>query len=190
MLGEACRQLAAWRAAGRSELRVTVNLSARQFVDPDLIAVVAEALARTGLPGDALCLEITESVLMEEVEATADTLYALKALGVHLSVDDFGTGYSSLSYLKRFPVDLLKIDRSFVAGLGTDPEDGAIVLAIVSLAQALRLDVVAEGVEHFHQLEALHRLGCDLVQGFLLAHPAPADGLPQHAPPSLLAPVG
>jgi diguanylate cyclase (GGDEF)-like protein len=190
VMREACRQLAAWRAAGRRGLRVTVNLSARQFGDPDLIASVAEALARADLPADALWLEITESVLMEEVGATADTLHALKALGVHLSVDDFGTGYSSLSYLKRFPVDLLKIDRSFVAGLGTDPEDAAIVHAIVSLAQSLRLAVVAEGVEHPDQLEALRRLGCNAVQGFLLAHPAPADGLPEHAPPPLLAPVG
>jgi EAL domain-containing protein (putative c-di-GMP-specific phosphodiesterase class I) len=151
---------------------------------------VAEALARADLPADALCLEITESVLMEEVEATGNTLHALKRLGVHLAVDDFGTGYSSLSYLKRFPVDLLKIDRSFIDGLGTDPEDGAIVLAIVSLAEALRLEVVAEGVEHFHQLDALHRLGCDGIQGFLLARPAPADRLPEHAPPALLTPVG
>jgi len=190
VLGEACRQLADWRAAGRPNLRVTVNLSARQFADPDLIAAVAEALARAQLPPDALWLEITESVLMEEVKATADTLLALKRLGVHLAVDDFGTGYSSLSYLKRFPVDMLKIDRSFIDGLGTDPEDGAIVLAIVSLAQALRLGVVAEGVEYFHQLEVLHRLGCDGVQGFLLAQPGAADGLPAHAPPALLTPVG
>jgi diguanylate cyclase (GGDEF)-like protein len=189
VLVEACRQLAAWRAAGRTELRVTVNLSARQFSDPDLTAVVAEALARAGLPGDALWLEITESVLMEEVEAAADTLLALKRLGVHLSVDDFGTGYSSLSYLKQFPVDVLKIDRSFIDGLGTDPEDGAIVLAIVSLARALRLEVVAEGVEHLHQLEALQRLGCNAVQGFLLARPVPADRLPEFAPPALLTPV-
>jgi diguanylate cyclase (GGDEF)-like protein len=190
VLTEACRQLAVWRAQGRHDLRVTVNLSARQFADPELIDVVAEALARACLPADALWLEITESVLMEEVEATANTLYALKRLGVHLAVDDFGTGYSSLSYLKRFPVDLLKIDRSFIDGLGTDPEDGAIVLAIVSLAQALRLEVVAEGVEHFHQLEALHRLGCDAVQGYLLARPGPADALPESAPPALLSPVG
>ncbi len=190
VLGEACRQLAEWRAAGRDQLRVTVNLSARQFSDPDLIDVVAEALARACLPADALWLEITESVLMEEVEATADTLYALKRLGVHLAVDDFGTGYSSLSYLKRFPVDMLKIDRSFIKGLGTDPEDGAIVLAIFSLARALRLGVVAEGVEHFHQLEALHRLECDAVQGFLLARPGPPDGLPMLAPPPLLTTVG
>jgi diguanylate cyclase (GGDEF)-like protein len=190
VLNEACQQLAKWRADGRPHLRVTVNLSARQFSDPALIDVVAEALAQASLPADALWLEITESVLMEEVEATADTLYALKRLGVHLAVDDFGTGYSSLSYLKRFPVDSLKIDRSFIDGLGTDPEDGAIVLAIVSLAQALRLAVVAEGVEHFHQLEALHRLGCDAVQGFLLAKPTSADGLPQVAAPALLTPVG
>jgi diguanylate cyclase (GGDEF)-like protein len=187
VLGEACRQVATWRAAGHPQLRVTVNLSARQFADPDLIAVVAESLARAQLPPDALWLEITESVLMEEVTATADTLLALKRLGVHLAVDDFGTGYSSLSYLKRFPVDMLKIDRSFIDGLGTDPEDGAIVLAIVSLAQALRLGVVAEGVEHFHQLEVLHRLGCDAVQGFLLARPGPADELPAKAPPALLS---
>jgi EAL domain-containing protein (putative c-di-GMP-specific phosphodiesterase class I) len=190
VLTEACRQLAEWRALpGRSGLRVTVNLSARQFADPDLIEVVAEALARACLPADALWLEITESVLMEEVEATADTLYALKRLGVHLAVDDFGTGYSSLSYLKRFPVDALKIDRSFIDGLGTDPDDGAIVLAIVRLAQALRLAVVAEGVENHEQLSALQRLGCDSVQGFLLARPAAADALPAVAPPVLLSSV-
>jgi diguanylate cyclase (GGDEF)-like protein len=190
VLGEACRQLAVWRAAGRPDLRVTVNLSARQFADPDLIGAVAEALARAGLPPGALWLEITESVLMEEAEATAETLRALKRLGVHLAVDDFGTGYSSLGYLKRFPVDLLKIDRTFIDGLGTDPDDGAIVLAIVSLARALRLDVVAEGVESPGQLDALQRLGCDAVQGFLLGRPGPADGLPAQAPPALLAPVG
>jgi diguanylate cyclase (GGDEF)-like protein len=189
VLTEACRQLAVWRANGRPDLRVTVNLSARQFADPELIDTVAEALARADLPADALWLEITESVLMEEAEITANTLQALKRLGVHLAVDDFGTGYSSLSYLKRFPVDLLKIDRSFIHGLGTDPEDGAIVLAIVSLAQALRLEVVAEGVEHFHQLEALHSLGCDAIQGFLLGRPGPADRLPDYAPPPLLTTV-
>src|SRR5207244_7127744 len=107
------------------ELRVTVNLSARQFADPDLIAAVAEALARAGLPPDALWLEITESVLMEEVEATAETLHALKRLGVHLAVDDFGTGYSSLSYLKRFPVDLLTIDSPFISSRGIDADRGA-----------------------------------------------------------------
>jgi diguanylate cyclase (GGDEF)-like protein len=181
VLNEACHQLARWRAAGRSELRVTVNLSARQFSDPDLLAVVAAALEAAGLPGDALWLEITESVLMEEAESTAETLRALKGLGVHLSVDDFGTGYSSLSYLKRFPVDLLKIDRSFVDGLGTEAEDSAIVNAIISLARALRLGVVAEGVEHPAQLVELHRLGCTAVQGFLLAPPLPADQFPERA---------
>jgi diguanylate cyclase (GGDEF)-like protein len=190
VLDEACRQLAAWRAAGRPALRVTVNLSARQFADPDLITVVGDALSRAGLPADALWLEITESVLMEEVDDSAETLRALKRLGVHLSVDDFGTGYSSLSYLKRFPVDLLKIDRSFVDGLGTDPDDGAIVLAIVSLAKALRLGVVAEGVEHPWQLEALQGLGCNAVQGYLLGRPGPGDELPDFAGPPILTPVG
>ncbi|HZQ78651.1 MAG TPA: EAL domain-containing protein [Acidimicrobiia bacterium] len=190
VLEEACRQLAQWRAQGRAALRVTVNLSARQFGDPDLIAVVSRALDRAGLPADALWLEITESVLMEEVEATAETLRALKRLGVHLSVDDFGTGYSSLSYLKRFPVDLLKIDRSFVDGLGTDPDDGAIVLAIVSLAKALRLGVVAEGVEHPWQLEALRGLGCNAVQGYLLGRPGSPDSLPHRAGPPRLSAVG
>ena len=126
---------------------------------------------------------------MEEVEATADTLYALKRLGVHLAVDDFGTGYSSLSYLRRFPVDALKIDRSFIDGLGTDPEDAAIVRPSSGWPRPCGLDVVAEGVEQLHQLEALHQLGCDSVQGYLLARPGPADGLPVLAPPALLSSV-
>lgn len=187
VLGQACTQLAVWRAAGRPGLRVTVNLSARQFGDPDLVGVVAGALRASGLPGEALWLEITESVLMEEAEATAETLRALKALGVHLSVDDFGTGYSSLSYLKRFPVDALKIDRSFVDGLASDPEDEAIVTAVISLAQALNLEVVAEGVEEPAQLRKLHRLGCDAVQGYLFGPPRPPEHLIAHASPLILA---
>ncbi len=187
VLGQSCTQLAAWRAAGRSALRVTVNLSARQFGDPDLVGVVAGALRASGLPGEALWLEITESVLMEEAEATAETLRALKALGVHLSVDDFGTGYSSLSYLKRFPVDALKIDRSFVDGLARDPEDEAIVTAVVSLAQALNLEVVAEGVEEPAQLSKLHQLGCDAVQGYLFGPPREPEHLISHASPLVLA---
>jgi EAL domain-containing protein (putative c-di-GMP-specific phosphodiesterase class I) len=175
VLNEACRQLATWRGSGQSKLRATVNLSARQFADPNLVQVVSEALSQAGLPADALWLEITESVLMEEVETTAQTLRGLKSLGVHLSVDDFGTGYSSLNYLKRFPVDTLKIDRSFVDGLGTDAEDSAIVAAVVSLARALNLSVVAEGVERVGQLQELRRLGCDAAQGFLLGRPVPAE---------------
>jgi len=150
-------------------------LSARQFGDRDLVPVVAAALRNSGLPPSALWLEITESVLMEEAEATIETLIALRGLGVHLSIDDFGTGYSSLSYLKRFPVDVLKIDRSFVDGLGDDAEDEAIVTAVVRLAQALELGVVAEGVETAVQLAHLRRLGCNSVQGYYFGRPKSAD---------------
>ncbi|MGH9178640.1 MAG: putative bifunctional diguanylate cyclase/phosphodiesterase [Acidimicrobiales bacterium] len=176
VLAEACAQLGRWQAARPclEGLRVGVNLSARQFTDPDLVSIVAEELARAAVPPHALCLEITESVLMEEVEATAETLRTLKQLGVGLSIDDFGTGYSSLSYLKQFPVDAVKIDRSFVSGLGTDPNDHAIVNAVLSLAHALSLEAVAEGVETDRQLHELRRLGCDGAQGFLLGHPEPA----------------
>ena len=175
-LEEACRQLASWRAQYPecADLQVSVNLSARQFADPDLVPSVAAALCEAGLPPSRLWLEITESVLMDEAEATIETLKALRALGVHLSIDDFGTGYSSLSYLKRFPVDVLKIDRSFVDGLGADPEDEAIVTAVVRLAHALDLQVVAEGVETAAQLAELRRLGCNAVQGYYFAHPQPA----------------
>ena len=177
VLREACAQVSAWRAASPSmgSVQVSVNLSAKQFNNPDIVSTVAEALAMASLPAAALTLEITESVLMEEVESTAQTLRALKDLGVGLSIDDFGTGYSSLSYLKRFPVDALKIDRSFVDGLGTDAEDHAIVSAVVSLAHALGLSVVAEGVETRCQLEELRRLGCDSAQGYLLGRPQPAQ---------------
>ena len=176
VLAEACAQLGRWQAARPSlqGLRIGVNLSARQFTDPDLVSIVAEELARAAVPPQALTLEITESVLMEEVEATAETLRLLKQLGVGLSIDDFGTGYSSLSYLKQFPVDVVKIDRSFVGGLGTDPDDHAIVHAVVSLAHALSLEAVAEGVETERQLHELRRLGCDGAQGFLLGRPEPA----------------
>jgi diguanylate cyclase (GGDEF)-like protein len=179
VLHQACSQLAAWRASdpGLANLRVSVNLSAREFADPGLIGVVSEAVRSADIPPDALCLEITESVLMEEAEATVDTLQVLKSFGVHLAMDDFGTGYSSLSYLKRFPVDQLKIDRSFVDGLGTDPEDEAIVTAVVRLAQALSLHVLAEGVETEVQLAELRRLGCNSVQGHLLGRPHPPAGL-------------
>ena len=176
VLAEACAQLGRWQADNPRlrDLQVGVNLSARQFTDPDIVAIVAEALARAAIEPTSLSLEITESVLMEEVEATAETLRALKGLGVGLSIDDFGTGYSSLSYLKRFPVDVLKIDRSFVDGLGVDPEDSAIVDAVVSLAHALGLEVVGEGVETLTQIGELRRLGCDAAQGYLIGRPEAA----------------
>jgi diguanylate cyclase (GGDEF)-like protein len=177
VLREACAQLGRWRRSlpAAEHLQVSVNLSARQFTAPDLVLVVADSFVSAGLPGGALSLEITESVLMEEAEATTATLRVLKELGVSLSVDDFGTGYSSLSYLKRFPVDVLKVDRTFVDGLRVDSEDQAIVAAVISLAAALGLDVIAEGVETEAQLDELRRLGCTAVQGYLLGRPVGAD---------------
>ena len=175
VLDEACRQRAAWGRDRRCDdsFRLSVNLSARQFADADLVGTIEGALERAGLTGSALCLEITESVLMDDARLTVGTLADLRALGLRLSVDDFGTGYSSLSYLKRFALDEVKIDQSFVEGLGRDPDDEVLVRAIVSLADALHLEAVAEGVETEQQLETLRSLGCDRVQGFLLGHPAP-----------------
>jgi diguanylate cyclase (GGDEF)-like protein len=177
-LREACRQVAEWRRStpALAELGVSVNLSACQFGDDRLVEVVGEALAATGLEPSALWLEITETAVMDDVAATVRTLASLKRLGVRLAIDDFGTGYSSLSYLKRFPVDVLKVDRSFVDGIGTDAEDTAIVKAVVRMAQALGKGVVAEGIEHEAQLAELRALGCEAGQGFLFSRPqAPED---------------
>ncbi|MBV8982253.1 MAG: EAL domain-containing protein, partial [Acidimicrobiia bacterium] len=135
---------------------------------------VSHAMRSNGLSPGSLSFEITESVLMEDVEFSIESLVGLKALGVRLAVDDFGTGYSSLAYLKRLPLDTLKIDRAFVDGLGTDPNDSAIVAAIVALAGALGLKVVAEGVETDRQMEELRRLGCDRAQGYRFAKPLSA----------------
>jgi diguanylate cyclase (GGDEF)-like protein/PAS domain S-box-containing protein len=175
VLQEACRQLMEWRDGGvvPSDFSIAVNLSARQLAHPDLVARVAGALERTGVPPELICLEITESVLM--AENTIETVVALRNLGVRLSIDDFGTGYSSLGYLRRFPVDSVKVDRSFVDGLGAKAEDSAIVAAVIGLGHALGLSVVAEGVEAELQLAELVRLGCDRAQGFWFARPQPAD---------------
>jgi EAL domain-containing protein (putative c-di-GMP-specific phosphodiesterase class I) len=174
VLDQACRQVQRWHAAapGTGPLRVSVNLSGRQLGHHRLVDDVASVIAQTGIEPSRVELEITESVLMDDVEASAETLGRLHELGVLLAVDDFGTGYSSLSYLRRFPVDLLKVDRSFVDGLGDDPGDSAIVAAIVTLAHTLGLAAVAEGVESGLQLDELRRLGCDRAQGFHIARPA------------------
>jgi diguanylate cyclase (GGDEF)-like protein/PAS domain S-box-containing protein len=172
VIAEACRQRRAWCDEGIEAPTVSVNLSARQLDQRDLVAVVAHALAESGTDPTKLCLEITESVLMDDVESAMITLRALKDLGVQLAVDDFGTGYSSLSYLKRFPVDILKIDQSFVAGVGDDPEDSAIVAAVTKMGHTLGLTVVAEGVETSEQVRALRRLRCDVAQGLFFAPPA------------------
>jgi len=174
MVRQACRVLAKAQALpGGGDLSVSVNLSARQLADPQLPDHFAEIFDETGVSATRVILEITESVLMEDVEGSRRELERLKALGVHIAVDDFGTGYSSFAYLRRFPVDVLKVDRSFVDGLGTDAEDSAIVEAVVSLAHTLGMQAIAEGVETAEQLDELRRLGCDHAQGFLLGRPMP-----------------
>jgi EAL domain-containing protein (putative c-di-GMP-specific phosphodiesterase class I) len=179
VLREACRCAQAWRQDSRAaHLGLRVNLSARQFERPDVIDTVGAALEWSGLPPAALCLEITETVLMGNAPAALATLTALKALGVGLAIDDFGIGYSSLAYLKRFPVDTLKIDRSFVEGLGADPIDLPIVQAVMSLGKTLGLAVVAEGVDRPLQEQTLRALGCERVQGFLYSPGLPADQVP------------
>jgi diguanylate cyclase (GGDEF)-like protein/PAS domain S-box-containing protein len=177
ILRTACRQGARWLAASRGLARFTlsVNLSSRQFAQPGLVQQIAAVLEETGFPAECLALEITETDAMGDAESTVHRLRELKALGVQLAVDDFGTGYSSLAYLKRFPVDVLKIDRSFVSGIETDAVDMAIVTATVSLARALGLRVVAEGVETPDQLARLRDVDCDGAQGYLFARPLPAD---------------
>ncbi|MBI2704387.1 MAG: PAS domain S-box protein [Actinobacteria bacterium] len=179
VLDQACRQVQRWQASipDLDGLVVSVNLSGRQLGHPKLVEDVAEVLEETGLPADRLELEITESVLMDDVEMSEEMLGRLNELGVRLVVDDFGTGYSSMSYLRRFPVDLLKVDREFVDGLGTDPSDSAIVAAIVTLAHTLGLEAVAEGVETTTQLDELRSLGCDKAQGFHIARPSSGDDI-------------
>ncbi|MFP5381993.1 MAG: EAL domain-containing protein [Gammaproteobacteria bacterium] len=174
VLEQACRQAQAWRNAGLPELVMSVNLSAMQFRRAGLVEAVSGALQRSGLPPRLLELELTESILLQDVEHTLDTVRTLKALGVRLSIDDFGTGYSSLSYLRRFAVDRLKIDRSFVQEVNADPDNDAIVRAIIQLAKSLRLGIIAEGVETAGQLAFLRAAGCHEVQGFLFSRPLPA----------------
>jgi diguanylate cyclase (GGDEF)-like protein len=173
ILRTACRQAARWRDEFPSaEPRImSVNLSGRQLEDPNIVSDVAAALADSGLPAAALVLEITETVLMHDTEATIARLTALKALGVRLAVDDFGTGYSSLRYLRRFPIDILKMAKPFVDGLTVDDEGRALGRAIVELATSLKLACIAEGIEDPGQAAALHRLGCGLGQGFHFARP-------------------
>ena len=176
VLEEACRQTARWQqAAGdAATLTISVNLSPRQLAEPTLPDDVARIIRDTGVHPDSLWLEITESTLMHDAESAIGVLQSLQAQGVHIAVDDFGTGYSSLSYLKRLPVEALKVDQSFVDGLGRDPEDTALTTACVSLAHALGLTAIAEGVESPAQLAELRTLGCELAQGFLFAEPHPA----------------
>lgn len=179
VLDRACRQLSQWQHEHphRPDLVMSVNLSGVQLRQPDLLDRVTAVLQDTAINPGNLTLEITESILMDDPVETLGVLRGLKRLGLRLSVDDFGTGYSSLAYLKRFPVDALKIDRTFVDGLGTDPDDSAIVAAVLALSSSLGLTSIAEGVESRAQLSALAGLGCEKAQGFLLGRPAPAADL-------------
>jgi diguanylate cyclase (GGDEF)-like protein/PAS domain S-box-containing protein len=176
VLRETCRTLRRWHTElGAPWVQCSVNLSVRHLQQPDLVATVRSALEEHGVPPNRLVLEITESAVMENGAATVETLHALRALGVRLALDDFGTGYSSLAHLHRFPLDILKIDRSFTAGLGDDDDGASIAGAIVSLAAALGLTTVAEGIEDSAQQRHLERLGCTFAQGFLFSRPQPPE---------------
>jgi diguanylate cyclase (GGDEF)-like protein/PAS domain S-box-containing protein len=169
-----CEQLSRWGGL-RSPGRISVNLSARQFRQPDLVDAIRSAVAEAGVSAAMLGVEVTESALIDDPEKASVTLSRLKDMGLAISIDDFGTGYSSLSYLKRFPIDCLKIDRTFVRDIATDPDDAAIVTAIITMAQSLKLDVVAEGVENQEQLDFLRARGCAAAQGFFFSRPLPAE---------------
>ena len=176
-LQRACEQNMAWQAAGLPPLPVSVNVSARQFLQPDLVATVAAALDATGMPGNLLEIEITETVFARNAERVIDIISLLRELGVRFSIDDFGTGYSNLGYLKRFPLDGLKIDQSFVRNVDRDPGDAAIALAVIAMARTLDLDVTAEGVENAAQYAFMKRNRCDEVQGFYFSEPVDAEAL-------------
>src|SRR6202034_1513053 len=176
VLAEACTQCAAWRAEGYDDVDVAVNVSGRQLEDPGFISDVERNLAATGLPAAALSMEVTARVIVAEGSVGHEVLDELQRIGVRLAIDDFGIGYSSLSYLAKLPVHSLKVDRTFIAGLGT-AHDGSIVSAMVDLAHKLGLEVVAEGVETETELEQLRLANCDEAQGFLLGRPAPLGTL-------------
>ncbi len=178
VLGEACQQLRRWSEteAQACQMMIGVNLSPRQLADPGLVETVAAVLESTGLEPASLCLEITESTVPSDPSGI-DALHSLKSLGVTLALDDFGTGYSSLSAVDAYPIDILKIDRSFVNRLGNKPEASDMVGAVIDLAHSLGLMVVAEGVEREHEVRELRRLGCDAAQGFLFTVPCDAERL-------------
>ncbi len=176
VLEEACRQAKEWqeKSARIPPLLVSVNLSARQLRRPDLTEKVGEALSKTGFDGSCLTLDVTETAYVEVLEGNRAALDRLRAMGVRISIDDFGTGYSSLSYLKRLPAYALKIDKSFVRGLGESAEDTAVVRMIVELAHTLGMEVIAEGVEIEEQAALLEEMGCDMAQGHLFSEPLTA----------------
>jgi len=177
VLRTACAQSKGWEELGLAPIGVSVNLSPRQLREKYLVKMIAGVLKETGLEARFLELEITESLIMSDATRTTALLEHLHELGVELSIDDFGTGYSSLAYLKRFPVQSIKIDQSFVRDLSADPDDAAIVTAVIAMAKSLRLKVIAEGVENEEQLDFLAKLHCDEYQGYYFSKPMPADRL-------------
>lgn len=185
VLREACTQAKQWMDAGLPPMFISVNISALEFRQKDFFEGVRTILSDTGLEARYLELEITESVLMRDAESSATILHQLKNMGVQLAVDDFGTGYSSLSYLQRFPIDVLKIDRSFVQDIGTVSDNAIIVSAVIGMGNSLKLRVVAEGVENQEQLTFLRTQFCEEGQGHIFSHPLIADELAQLLAPSL-----
>ena len=179
VLREACQQAQQWQAAGLPFKRISVNVSATEFRDKGFVESVATILTETGLDPGCLDLELTEGVLMVDVESTGAILHALKTIGVHLAVDDFGTGYSSLSYLRQFPIDVLKIDQSFVRQITANPDDSTIVSAIISMGKNLRQRVIAEGIETQEQVTFLQAHECAEGQGFFFSKPLAAVQLAQ-----------
>ena len=177
VLEEACRQAFSWINQGYPLPEISVNLSARQLSQPDFLMTLAEVLSESGLPAQQLKLELTESMIMQQGDLAVDLLQNLKGLGVKLSIDDFGTGYSSLAYLKRFPIDELKIDKSFVRDLPEDRNDAEIAATIIAMARNLGLSVVAEGVEREEQLQFLASKHCDSFQGYLYSRPLEAGSM-------------
>jgi EAL domain-containing protein (putative c-di-GMP-specific phosphodiesterase class I) len=175
VLSEACRQTQQWNQHYGTALRVAVNLSARQFRNTNIVADIMRTLKDTGFNAENLEFEVTESTLMTDTDTAIKVMNQFREHGISIAIDDFGTGYSSLNYLKRFPIDTLKIDRSFVRDLPDDSDDATIVLAIISLAQALRLNVVAEGIETAEQYAFLKEHGCNEAQGYYLGRPVPRD---------------
>jgi EAL domain-containing protein (putative c-di-GMP-specific phosphodiesterase class I) len=179
VLHEACRKTAAWKEAGIADdtFYVSVNLSARHVQDENVLRDVSAALDVSGLAAEALVLEVTESALIEDLNPAAAALATLKQLGVRIAVDDFGTGYSSLAYLSNFPLDIIKLDKSFIDRVATTVDGETMVRAVVDLAHTLGLTAIAEGVEHADQAAALKFLGCRLAQGFVFARPMPANDM-------------
>ncbi len=175
LLMTACQQTVEWHAAGYPDLIVAINVSGREFWDDNLVSSVCDALAKSGLPAHSLQLELTEGIFMEDIDKAEDRILALKAVGITVAIDDFGTGYSSLAHLRRFPLDVLKIDRYFVQEIHLAPANEALVNSILALCKGLSLGTVAEGIENRAQLDSLRKLGCQIMQGHLISPPVPAD---------------